>query len=149
MDQNVAEGVGITEFDFHARSKAGGIESVKSQLSREIGDVEEDFGACVVGVDQDGKVTPILSQKGVFRTNCKDVRDLPIRVWRSAALTPVPRSASTARTPLKTRSPASQSKASCAVTSRAGSAATRRSCGRHTEFCGRTCVDFSHQSATF
>ncbi|BGP30041.1 Inositol-1,4,5-trisphosphate 5-phosphatase 1 [Rhodotorula toruloides] len=75
MDQNVAEGVGITEFDFHARSKVGGIESVKSQLSREIGDVEEDFGACVVGVDQEGRTTPILKQKGVFRTNCKDCLD--------------------------------------------------------------------------
>lgn len=78
MDQNVAEGVGITEFDFHARSKVGGIESVKSQLSREIGDVEEDFGACVVGVDQEGRTTPILTQKGVFRTNCKDVRIDPL-----------------------------------------------------------------------
>ncbi|BGP22785.1 inositolor phosphatidylinositol phosphatase [Rhodotorula toruloides] len=75
MDQNVAKGVGVTEFDFHARSKVGGIESVKSQLSKEIGDVEEDFGACVVGVDQEGRTTPILTQKGVFRTNCKDCLD--------------------------------------------------------------------------
>ncbi|GAA5830258.1 hypothetical protein JCM11251_001286 [Rhodosporidiobolus azoricus] len=86
-DENIRLSVRLTEFDFHARSKVGGIESVKYQLQREIGEVEEGFGACVVGLHQGGEAgeeekngivgvkepVPIMQQTGVFRTNCKDV----------------------------------------------------------------------------
>ncbi|GAA6051835.1 hypothetical protein JCM3770_005490 [Rhodotorula araucariae] len=73
-DENIARDVGITAFDFHHYAKVGGIESVTSHLLRAVGEVEDAFGACVVGVGEDGAVTPILAQRGVFRTNCKDVR---------------------------------------------------------------------------
>ncbi|GJN88599.1 hypothetical protein Rhopal_001565-T1 [Rhodotorula paludigena] len=71
-DENIHDGVGMTAFDFHHHAKLGGIESVKHHLLRAVGEVEENFGACVVGVGEDGRATPILSQRGVFRTNCKD-----------------------------------------------------------------------------
>lgn len=71
-DENVRDNVGMTEFDFHARSKGGGgIDSVQAQLWREVESTEETIGACVVGVDQSGDATQIMSQNGVFRTNCK------------------------------------------------------------------------------
>lgn len=70
-DENIHDGVGMTAFDFHHHAKLGGIESVKHHLLRAVGEVEENFGACVVGVGEDGRATPILSQRGVFRTNCK------------------------------------------------------------------------------
>ncbi|KWU46417.1 DNase I-like protein [Rhodotorula sp. JG-1b] len=71
-DENVRDNVGMTEFDFHARSKGGGgIDSVQAQLWREVESTEETIGACVVGVDQGGDATQIMSQNGVFRTNCK------------------------------------------------------------------------------
>ncbi|GAA5885405.1 hypothetical protein JCM6882_009606 [Rhodosporidiobolus microsporus] len=86
LDENIRTAIDLTEFDFHARSKVGGIESVKHQLAREVGEVEEGFGACVVGLageekEKKGEVeepVPIMQQTGVFRTNCKDVR-LPFR----------------------------------------------------------------------
>lgn len=75
-DENVRDNVGMTEFDFHARSKGGGgIDSVQAQLWREVESTEETIGACVVGVDQSGDATQIMSQNGVFRTNCKDCLD--------------------------------------------------------------------------
>jgi len=70
-DDNIAGAVGMTAFDFHQHAKVGGIESVKHHLARAVGEVSEGFGACVVGVDEQGRPTPILSQRGVFRTNCK------------------------------------------------------------------------------
>ncbi|BGP37915.1 Inositol-1,4,5-trisphosphate 5-phosphatase 1 [Rhodotorula kratochvilovae] len=70
-DENIAHEVGMTPFDFHHYAKVGGIESVKSHLLRAVGEVEDRLGACVVGVGEAGEVTPILSQRGVFRTNCK------------------------------------------------------------------------------
>ena len=70
-----AEGVGIgmTAFDFHARSKVGGIESVKSQLANVVGSIGQRFGACVATVEGRGEdaTTLVMSQQGVFRTNCK------------------------------------------------------------------------------
>ncbi|KAM0755638.1 hypothetical protein T439DRAFT_8341 [Meredithblackwellia eburnea MCA 4105] len=68
--------VGLTAFDFHARSKLGGIESVRNQLSTVVGDVGETFGACVASVDggEEG-TTVVMNQRGVFRTNCKDCLD--------------------------------------------------------------------------
>ncbi|GAA5989221.1 hypothetical protein JCM10908_001213 [Rhodotorula pacifica] len=71
-DENLRENVGMTAFDFHARSKGGGgIDSVQAQLWREVESTEETIGACVVGVDGRGDATQIMSQNGVFRTNCK------------------------------------------------------------------------------
>ncbi|GAA5914549.1 hypothetical protein JCM8208_001200 [Rhodotorula glutinis] len=70
-DDNIAGAVGMTAFDFHQHAKVGGIETVKHHLARAVGEVSEGFGACVVGVDAQGRPTPILSQRGVFRTNCK------------------------------------------------------------------------------
>ncbi|GAA6037102.1 hypothetical protein JCM8097_008735 [Rhodosporidiobolus ruineniae] len=85
LSEPLAHSVGMTDFDFHARAKYGGIESVKSQLAREVGEVEERFGACVVGVPgeegggekraDEEEVTPVMKQTGVFRTNCKDCLD--------------------------------------------------------------------------
>ncbi|BGP54025.1 Inositol-1,4,5-trisphosphate 5-phosphatase 1 [Rhodotorula sphaerocarpa] len=71
-DENVRLNVGMTAFDFHARSRdGGGIESVQAQLWRELESVEETIGACVVGVDGHGEVARVMTQNGVFRTNCK------------------------------------------------------------------------------
>ncbi|KAK4701408.1 synaptojanin, partial [Phenoliferia sp. Uapishka_3] len=69
--------VGMTAFDFHARSKIGGIESVKSQLKNVVGSVGQGFGACIAAVDGRGEesTTLIMPQQGVFRTNCKDCLD--------------------------------------------------------------------------
>lgn len=73
-DENIARDVGMTAFDFHQHAKVGGIESVKHHLLRAVGEVGEGFGACVVSVDAEGRPTPILQQRGVFRTNCKGAR---------------------------------------------------------------------------
>ncbi|GAA5848524.1 hypothetical protein JCM8547_004539 [Rhodosporidiobolus lusitaniae] len=89
LDENLDRSVSLTEFDFHERKKYGGIESVKHQLQREVGEVEEGFGACVVGVgggegeekEGEGKEgegeepVQIMKQTGVLRTNCKDCLD--------------------------------------------------------------------------
>ncbi|GAA5860538.1 hypothetical protein JCM3774_006201 [Rhodotorula dairenensis] len=45
-DENLRDNVGMTEFDFHARSKGGGgIDSVQAQLWREVESTEETIGA--------------------------------------------------------------------------------------------------------
>lgn len=56
----------------------GGIESVARQLAREVGEVGEGFGACVVGVrvgegegEGEEEGTMVMRQQGTFRTNCK------------------------------------------------------------------------------
>lgn len=66
-------GIGLTAFDFHARSKVGGIESVKSQLATVVGSIGQRFGACVATVEGRGEdaTTLVMAQQGVFRTNCK------------------------------------------------------------------------------
>ncbi|GAA6009081.1 hypothetical protein JCM10207_004086 [Rhodosporidiobolus poonsookiae] len=76
VDDNIRQSVSLTEFDFHARSRVGGIESVKVQLAREVGDVEDEFAACVIGVEGESEgPVPIQQQLGVMRTNCKDCLD--------------------------------------------------------------------------
>ncbi|GAA5968165.1 hypothetical protein JCM11641_003755 [Rhodosporidiobolus odoratus] len=78
IDDNIRTSVALTDFDFHARSRVSGIESVRTQLAREVGEIEEGLGACVVGVQgESGGETPlpIMLQKGVMRTNCKDCLD--------------------------------------------------------------------------
>ncbi|GAA5910570.1 hypothetical protein JCM5296_002953 [Sporobolomyces johnsonii] len=75
VDENVRDGIGMTGFDFHAKARVGGIESVKQQLATEVGQVEEGYGACVVGIEGNGTATAITNQSGVFRTNCKDCLD--------------------------------------------------------------------------
>lgn len=65
----------MTEFDFHARSRIGGIESVRSQLGQVVGAVQEGFGACMAQVDEQGTGSVIVGQQGVFRTNCRDCLD--------------------------------------------------------------------------
>ncbi|BGP13847.1 Inositol-1,4,5-trisphosphate 5-phosphatase 1 [Rhodosporidiobolus nylandii] len=72
-----------TAFDFHARAKLGGIESLRAQLAREVGEAQEAFGACVVGVEGHGQAgeeggerpVEVMKQRGVVRTNCKDCLD--------------------------------------------------------------------------
>lgn len=71
VDENIREKVAMTPFDFHVRSRIGGIESVKSQLAVAVGVVEEQFGACLMSVDREGKASLLVGQRGVFRTNCK------------------------------------------------------------------------------
>jgi hypothetical protein len=71
VDETIRDNVSITEFDFHARSRIGGIESVKTQLATAVGQIEEQFGACFVAVDREGEATVVMGQRGVFRTNCK------------------------------------------------------------------------------
>lgn len=70
-------GVGMTNFDFHARSKVGGIESVKNSLASIVGPIGEGFGACLASVEggrgEDG-TSLVVGQRGVFRTNCKGER---------------------------------------------------------------------------
>ena len=91
-DENVRDNVGMTEFDFHARSKGGGgIDSVQAQLWQEVESTEETIGACVVGVDQGGDATQIMSQNGVFRTNCKGAYPVSDRILASflSILTPL------------------------------------------------------------
>ncbi|GAA5965786.1 hypothetical protein JCM21900_004989 [Sporobolomyces salmonicolor] len=75
VDENVRDGVGMTGFDFHAKARVGGIESVKHQLATEVAQVEEGYGACVAAIEGDGTATTITNQSGVFRTNCKDCLD--------------------------------------------------------------------------
>jgi hypothetical protein len=91
-DENVRDNVAMTEFDFHARSKGGGgIDSVQAQLWREVESTEETIGACVVGVGQSGDATQIMSQNGVFRTNCKGAYPVSDRILASflSILTPL------------------------------------------------------------
>lgn len=71
IDEEIKENVFMTNFDFHARSRVGGIESIKTQLASVVGAVEERFGACLVAVDSEGQGSLIVGQRGVFRTNCK------------------------------------------------------------------------------
>lgn len=75
VDEDIRERVEMTNFDFHARSRVGGIESVKSQLASAIGAVSESFGSCLVGLEDGekgkGKAQVLVGQRGVFRTNCK------------------------------------------------------------------------------
>jgi hypothetical protein len=71
VNDDIRENVRISQFDFHARSRIGGIESIKTQLADEIGGVHEQFGGCLVDVDLNGKGTLLVGQRGVFRTNCK------------------------------------------------------------------------------
>ncbi|ORY72560.1 SacI homology domain-domain-containing protein [Leucosporidium creatinivorum] len=75
VEESIREQVAMTHFDFHAKSRIGGIESVKAQLASTVGPVEEQFGACIIGVDQDGGGSLVVGQRGVFRTNCKDCLD--------------------------------------------------------------------------
>lgn len=69
--------VGYSAFDFHARSRTGGIESVKRQLEGVVGFVGENFGATLVEIGESGQEKLITKQKGVFRTNCKGVSCRP------------------------------------------------------------------------
>lgn len=71
VDEDVRDQVRITNFDFHARSRVGGIESVKSQLANTVGDAEAEYGSCLISIDQNGEGTLVMGQRGVFRTNCK------------------------------------------------------------------------------
>lgn len=71
VEDSIREHVAMTQFDFHAKSRIGGIESVKAQLATSVGLVEEQFGACIVSVDTDGSGSLVVGQRGVFRTNCK------------------------------------------------------------------------------
>ena len=75
VDDSIRASVGMTEFDFHARSRIGGIESVRSQLGQVVGGVQEGFGSCLVQVDEKGRGTVIVGQQGAFRTNCRDCLD--------------------------------------------------------------------------
>jgi len=75
VDDSIRASVKMTEFDFHARSRIGGIESVRHQLGQVVGGVQEGFGACMVQVDEEGKGSVIVGQQGVFRTNCRDCLD--------------------------------------------------------------------------
>ncbi|GAA5931421.1 uncharacterized protein JCM15063_001462 [Sporobolomyces koalae] len=77
VDENVAERVGWTEFDFHLVSRmVGGIEGIRRALTDELGGKEEFFGSFVVGFEN-GKekdeeaMTVVMKQSGIFRTNCK------------------------------------------------------------------------------
>lgn len=71
VEQSIHEHCDMTHFDFHAKSRIGGIESVKAQLASTVGPVEEQFGACIIGVNKDGGGSLVTGQRGVFRTNCK------------------------------------------------------------------------------
>ncbi|SGY72918.1 BQ5605_C005g03230 [Microbotryum silenes-dioicae] len=75
LDENIRDRVDLTAFDFHSRSKAGGIESIRSSLRQILGKKEEEFGACIVTFEGDGDPQVITGQRGVFRTNCKDCLD--------------------------------------------------------------------------
>ena len=71
LEETLRDHVTLTEFDFHAKSRLGGIESVKSQLASVVGPMEEKFGACIVDVGEKETGSVVVSQRGVFRTNCK------------------------------------------------------------------------------
>ncbi|KAM0792451.1 hypothetical protein ACM66B_005128 [Microbotryomycetes sp. NB124-2] len=75
IEDRIRQHVSMTEFDFHAKSRIGGIESVRSQLASSIGETEQHFGACLVNVEKDGAGSLVIGQQGVFRTNCKDCLD--------------------------------------------------------------------------
>ncbi|KAK4053062.1 Inositol-1,4,5-trisphosphate 5-phosphatase 1 [Microbotryomycetes sp. JL201] len=75
IEERLRQHVSMTEFDFHAKSRLGGIESVKSQLASLIGDAEQQFGACLINVEKGGAGSLVIGQQGVFRTNCKDCLD--------------------------------------------------------------------------
>ncbi|SCV69109.1 BQ2448_2129 [Microbotryum intermedium] len=75
LDENIGDRIDLTAFDFHARSKTGGIESIRSSLSQILGRKEEEFGACIVTFEGDGVPKVVTRQRGVFRTNCKDCLD--------------------------------------------------------------------------
>ena len=53
VDEDVRDRVRITEFDFHAKSRVGGIESVKSQLANAVGEAEAEYGSCLISIDRD------------------------------------------------------------------------------------------------
>lgn len=74
VEEAVREHVEMTHFDFHAKSRLGGIESVKAQLASTVGSVEEVFGATIVTVDEKGGGSLVVGQRGAFRTNCKGER---------------------------------------------------------------------------
>lgn len=67
----IRDRVALSNFDFHAQSRLGGIESVKDQLAQCVREVGEGFGATVVSVGKDGTGEVVIEQRGVFRTNCK------------------------------------------------------------------------------
>lgn len=75
VDDTVRTHVEMTNFDFHARSRIGGIESVRSQLGQVIGPAQQQFGACVVSVNEGVLGSVVVGQQGAFRTNCRDCLD--------------------------------------------------------------------------
>jgi hypothetical protein len=67
--------VGMTEFDFHARTRLDGIEGVRELLRREpgVGGQLEKLGYCLVAYDAEkGDREVLVGQQGVFRVNCLD-----------------------------------------------------------------------------
>lgn len=76
LEEAIRDHVTLTEFDFHAKSRVGGIESVKSQLASVVDPIEDKFGACIVDVSEKESGSVVVSQQGVFRTNCKGTLSL-------------------------------------------------------------------------
>ena len=74
-DTTVARNVEMSNFDFHARARAGGIETLPDQLKREdrVTNTSDMFGYCLVTIGEKGEFRDVVvSQEGVFRTNCLD-----------------------------------------------------------------------------
>lgn len=73
-DEDAIDSIGLTNFDFHATTRAaGGLDGTKAELKR-LGAVQSKrraFGYSLV--DQNGQL--IHHQQGVFRTNCLDCLD--------------------------------------------------------------------------
>lgn len=98
LDENIRSSVAATDFDFHYRAKISGIETVSRQLAREIGEVEEGFGACVVGVttarsgengEREEVGEMVMRQQGTFRTNCKGAHSPSLSSPRQTVLMPI------------------------------------------------------------